>query len=274
MDTIKDKVAVVTGSAQGIGKAVVFALARNGTIVYCLDINDEENQKVADQASVFCHNKCIAYHCDLASVSEINEIFNRILSEVHNVDILINNAGVFTTESILKDSFETILKHYDLNMNVNARGTLLCIKKVADKMAEQGYGEIINVNTNHVKRQLFSVSKNEHNYDASKYAQLAFNESIARELKEAGIRVNAVCPAATRTVMLNNFFDPSDLPLTAERIGKATRHASLLEPEEVAKAIIGMLLWPSNAPFGKEYLLMFSEDCVSLSKRPVEILAL
>lgn len=274
MDTIKDKIAVVTGSAQGIGKSVVFALAQSGAKVYCLDVKDEENRKVAEEASLYCHKQCIACHCDLASISEINEVFDRILLEVHSVDILINNAAVFTTESILKDSFETILEHYELNMSVNARGTLLCIKKVIDKMAEQGCGEIINVNTNHVKRQLFSVSKNEHCYDASKYAQLAFNESIAKELRDAGIRVNGVCPAATRTPMLNDFFDNSDLPLTAKRIGKATRHASLLEPEEVAEAIIGMLLWPSDAPCGKEYLLMFSEDCVSLSKRPVEILAL
>lgn len=272
MDSLQNKVAVVTGSAQGIGKEIAKSLIRLGVIVYGLDINDQKNQEVANECLPL--GKYINVHCDISSPKEINEVFNSIISVENCIDILVNNAAIFTTTSILKDSYSTVLENYEQNMNINTRGTLLCIKKVVDGMAKKGHGEIININTNHVKRKLFSVSKNEHSYDASKYAQLSLNESIARELNEVGIRVNAICPAATRTPMLNNFFKPEDLPLTAEIIGKATHYASLLEPEEVANAVIGMITWPENGVFGKEYLLMYSEDCESLAKRPVEVLAI
>lgn len=175
--------------------------------------------------------------------------------------------------SFIKDTYEHALSDYESNMNVNVRGTFLCSKKAADIMASKG-GHIIHVNTNHIKRYLYSVSANEHNYDASKYAQMALNESMAKELKEYGIRVNAICPAATRTPMLNDFFTSTELPLTAERIGQATRIPSLLEPEEVAEAICGMLCWHKDAPVGKEYLVMYSKDCEKLVKGPVEEFAI
>ena len=267
------KVAVVTGSANGIGRAVAYSLAKKGATVYCLDIDDSENITTAETASQIKGKRCYSLHCDISKAEQIEKTFTRILTDHKQIDILINNAAVFSTISFVNDSYEKALNDYDFNMTTNARGTFLCSKMVAPNMAENRSGHIINVNTNHLKRYIYSVSKNEHSYDASKYAQASINQSLAKELFEYGVRVNAICPASTRTPMLNNFFSHKDLPLTAERIGKATSVASLLEPEEVAEAICGMIFWPYDAPVGREYLVIHSEDCVRISEGPVDELA-
>lgn len=273
MRCFEGQVAVVTGSAQGIGKAIVLALAKEGAVVCCLDIKDKENQQTALDAAQQGNSVCEAYHCDISDPQQINAIFDQIVNRFQKIDILINNAAVFSMMSFVKDTYQKALEDYTYNMDVNARGTFLCTKKVAPFMAQRESGNIINVNTNHIKRYLFSVSKSEHSYDASKYAQLALNESMAKELIQYGVRVNAICPASTRTPMLNGYFKPEDLPLTKETIRKATHYSSLLEPEKVAMAVCGMLQWPKDAPVGKEYLLMYSEDCKKLAAGPVEELA-
>lgn len=264
MNSLDNVIAVVTGSAQGIGKSIALELAKRKAIVCLLDIK-EENSKVALEATKISNNDCIAYKCDVSNPNDVNNVFDDIYLKYGRIDILINNAAVFSMFSLVNDSFEKAIDDYNYNMNTNMLGSFMCIKKVAPIMAKQKHGEIINVNTNHIKRYLYRVSKSEHSYDASKYAQLSLTESAARELSQYGVRVNAICPASTITPMLEGYFKPEDLPLTLEKIAKATHPASLLEPEEVAETVCNMLLWNNDEPVGNAYLLMFSEDCKELS---------
>lgn len=270
INNLKGNIAIVTGTAQGIGLSTMKALLKEGVKVYGLDINEQKNNSEIAELRKIYSNKVVAKTIDLANPEMIDNTFNQIYEAEKRIDILINNAAVFSTISFVNDSYQKALSDYNHNMNVNCRGTFLCSKKVAPIMAKQKSGDIINVNTNHIKRFLFSVSKNEHSYDASKFAQMSISDSMAKELIQYGVRVNGICPAATRTPMLNNFFNPDDLPLTAERLGKSTRIPSLLEPDDVAIAIVGMLKWPKDAPIGKEYLVMYSKDCQKLSLGPVE----
>lgn len=271
MRNLNGKIAVVTGSAQGIGKAVVRSLAKRGVRVMCLDIKDTLNEQTAKEASLI--TPCTAYHCDVSSAQQIDCVFDDILLQHGNIDILINNAAVFSTMSFVSSGYQDALEDFEFNMNTNARSTFLCSKKVAPHMAAKRSGQIINVITNHIKRHLFPPSSNEHSYDASKYAQLALNESLDCELKQYGIRVNAVCPASTRSPMLQNFFDSINMKLTKENIGVCAGHASLLECEEVGEAICNILEWDDDEPTGKAYLLMYSDDCTNLKNGTVEELA-
>lgn len=269
----KEQVAVVTGAADGIGQGIAISLAKRGCRVACLDIADEKNKETADKASRAAGVNCRAYHCDLADPVNIDTTFEAIFRDFGKFDILINNASVFSTMSFVEDSYESALKDYHFNMDINARGMFLCAKKVAPHMAEKGYGHIINVITNHVKRYLFPPSDNEHSYDASKYAQLALNESLDCELKKHGVRVNAICPAATRTPMLQAFFDDLGMELNRETIGKCAGIASLLEVKEVAEAVCYILDWDNTQPTGKAFLVMYSEDCEKLKYGYIEELA-
>lgn len=177
------------------------------------------------------------------------------------------------TMSFVKDSYESALRDWAFNVDTNARSTFLCSKMAAPAMARRGSGEIVNIVTNHVKRYLFPPSNSEHSYDASKYAQLALNESLAEELHPYGIRVNALCPASTRTPMLQEFFDNIGMELTKETIGQVSGTASLLESEEVAEACCAIMNWDDSQPVGQAYLLMYSEDCEELKKGHVARLA-
>ncbi len=262
--------AVVTGAAYGIGREIVFSLAKRGCRVACLDIADDDNVRTAGRASELAGKQCRAYHCDIADPDGIDETFEKIFREFGGIDILINNAGVFSAMSFVGDTYEAALEDFHFNMDVNARGTFLCAKKAAPQMAKRGGGHVINVVTNHVKRYLFPPSDSEHSYDASKYAQLALNESLDCELKAYGIRVNAVCPAATRTPMLQSFFDSLGMEMTKETIGKCTGIPSLLEPDEVAEAVCSILEWDETQPTGKAMLLVHSEDCEKLKYGYVE----
>lgn len=266
------QLAVVTGAAQGIGKGIALALAKRGVRVVCLDIQDPANEQTAAEASAFCKG-CAAMHCNVADAEEVKAVFETIQNTMGTVDILVNNAAVFSTLSMADDSYEQALAHYRENMDCNALGTFLCAKMVAPGMKKQGYGQILNVVTNHVKRYLFPPSSNEHAYDASKYAQLAFNESLDCELKPCGVRVNAICPASTRSPMLQAFFDSIGMALTKENIGKCAGVASLLECDEVGQAACHILSWDADQPTGKAFLLMHSEDCEKLKNGYAEDLA-
>ena len=264
--------AVVTGGAQGIGRSICVALAKRGVCVYSLDVNDKGNKETENRMNLV-GSGCHAVHCDVSDAEEIRKNFEEVLQKKGVIDILVNNAAVFSTMSFVKDSYESVLKDWTFNVDTNARSTFLCSKMVAPAMAQKGLGEIVNIVTNHVKRYLFPPSNSEHSYDASKYAQLALNESLAEELHPYGIRVNALCPASTRTPMLQEFFDNIGMELTKETIGQVSGTASLLESEEVAEACCGIKNWDDSQPVGQAYLLMYSEDCEELKKGHVARLA-
>lgn len=260
----KSKTAVITGGACGIGKGILIELAKKNVRVISLDIDDEANERTIKEASAISEAGASAYHCDLSDPKEINDVFDEVLSNEH-IDILVNNAGIFISSSYLKGTYEEALDIFDRQMNINARGTYLCTKKTAPSMASRGEGAILNIVTNHLQRKYFRPSRNEQAYDPSKWAQYEMTESMHRELIEHGIRVIALCPAATRTPMLQRFFDDYGLPLNAENVGKVTHFASLLEIEDVGRAAVNVLSWDDNEPAGRSYLLIFKEDCDALS---------
>lgn len=260
----KDQVAVVTGAAGGIGRGIALALAKRGLQVVCLDVAHEENCRTAQEAERLSGRVCPAYDCDVSRPDQVDVIFNHIVDRLGRIDVLVNNAGVFSMMSFVDTSYEDAVRDFTFNMGINAFGTFLCAKKAAPVMARQGGGQILNVVTNHMKRWLFPPSNCEHSYDASKWAQYGLNESLACELREHGIRVNAVCPAATRTPMLEGFFDELGLPLNKKTLGECSGFESLLEVEEVAEAACHILDWDDSQPVGKAFLLMYSEDCQRL----------
>ena len=256
--------AVVTGAAKGIGKGIATALAREGVKVCCLDKDDLNNELTVNKINED-GGKAFAMHCDLADPRQIDETFDSILKE-DRIDILVNNVGVFIGNSYLKGTFEEALKVFDEQMAVNARATYLCTKKVAVSMAKRGSGQILNIITNHLARNLYRPSRSEQAYDASKWAQFELNESMDRELKEYGIRVNALCPASTRTAMLQDFFDKAGIELNRENVFKVTHFDALLEIEDLGKAAVNVLSWDEQQPTGNAYLLIYPEDCESLKE--------
>ena len=260
----ENSTALITGGARGIGKGIALSLARRNIRIISLDILDEENEATVKELNSLSGGGAVGYHCDLSNPKEISDVINEILSK-ENIDILVNNAGIFIANSYLKGTYEEALEIFDKQMAVNARATYLCVKKIAPHMVSRGGGHILNIITNHLKRELFRPSRSEQAYDASKWAQYELNESMNRELIEYNIKVNALCPAATRTPMLQGFFDDYGLPLNRENVHKVTHFDSLLEIEDVGEAAWNILNWDDSQPTGKAYLLIYKEDCESLA---------
>ncbi len=258
---LNGKVAIVTGSAVGIGRAFAVALAEEGVDVAGFDVRAAENLEMAREVQSR-RRKGVAIACDVADRNEVRRAVAETLQTFGCVDILVNNAGVFELGTMAGVEFDKAADSYERQLAVNARGTFLCTLAVVPIMRRQGGGAIVNVISNHVHRTRYAAAPVHHAYDASKWAQWSLNETIALELKDDGIRVNGLCPAATDTPMLRSLIPEP----TAEIIGSATGIPSLMMPADVALALVNILKWGPDGPVGQAPLIITREDAEKLAK--------
>lgn len=255
----ENRVAFITGAANGIGKAAALMLARQGATVVSFD-NDEKQNRALETLAPGIH----AITCDCTDMEQIRSAFQEAIRRFQKVDILISNAGDYVDSSMLKDPYEYGLTGLERMLRLFAGSTYAFTLLAAPMMAQQREGVIINVLTNHLHRDVCRVSPEEHAYDAAKYAQMSLNMSMAVELHPYGIRVNAVDPAATYTGMLRSYFADRGMDADVASIEKVTGTGSLMMPEDVALAICNLIREEDPAPVGKNYLLRYPQDCRSL----------
>lgn len=190
------KVAVVTGAAQGIGRAVARRLLEEGAIVALLDMNEEKVRQAASELSLEVSSgdgKAEGYGCNVADREDVKRVFGEIEGRWSKIDILVNNAGI-TRDAMFHKMTE---EQWDQVLDVNLDGIFNCTKAVITGMRQRKYGKIVN---------LASVSAfgnmGQTNYGASKAAVIGFTKCLARESARAGITVNAIAPSYINTEML------------------------------------------------------------------------
>jgi NAD(P)-dependent dehydrogenase (short-subunit alcohol dehydrogenase family) len=201
---LKEKVAIVTGGARGLGRAYALRLAKEGAKVVVADIL-EDGETV--DAILQQGGEAIYTHTDVTDEKSAQEMARKTVEKFARIDILINNAAFFAT--ILKRPFyEISAEEWDAVMAVNLKGPFLCSKAVFPQMKKQGKGKIINVSSGAFYRGL----PNFLHYVVSKGGNVALTRSLAREMGDAGICVNAVAPGFTETEYLKEHpQDPSDV---------------------------------------------------------------
>ncbi len=188
---LENKVAIVTGGAAGIGKAVVTALAEDGASVTIADIrNDLANQTARELEGIGLNVDAVAV--DVSIAAQVEDMVKAVIDKRGGIDILVNNAGIGQNSKLL----ETSEQEWDTLMGVNMKGTFLCSRAVAAEMVRQERGgRIINtVSTAGTNARVGAAA-----YCASKAGLMQFTRALALELGPFGITVNAVGPGLTLT---------------------------------------------------------------------------
>ncbi|MGC9330855.1 MAG: 3-oxoacyl-[acyl-carrier-protein] reductase [Bacteroidales bacterium] len=193
MEILKGKVALITGAARGIGKAIAIRYAQEGADVAFTDIKDDENFKTTEQELKKFGTKVKAYVSNAADFKAAHELAETIVSDFGKIDILVNNAGI-TRDNLLMRMTE---EHWDIVMQVNLKSVFNMTKAFMRQMIKQRQGSIINMSS------VVGVSGNagQGNYAASKSGIIGFTKSVAQELGSRNIRANAIAPGFIETEM-------------------------------------------------------------------------
>jgi len=218
---MRDRVALVTGAAGGIGSAIAARLAREGYRVACSDLTAEAAERAASEIP-----GARGYACDLRREAAVEALRDAVAAEMGDPWLLVNAAGVFFEHEVTELSVE----HWDLVMDVNARGTFLTCKAVLPAMTDAGSGCIVNV----ASTAGITGGHTRAAYNASKGAVVLFTRSLAIDVGHRGIRVNCVAPGLIDTPMAD-WIRLDEVRLAAfERSVPAGRIGT---PEDVADAV-------------------------------------
>ena len=221
---LEGKIALVTGAAQGIGKAISLLLAQRGADIVVSDINIEKAEETAKEIETL-GRKAVATRANVAVFHEVEKMVQEIIDRFSRIDILVNNAGIARDKLLLRMTEED----WDLVLDINLKGTFNCTKAVIRYMSKQRSGKIVNIAS--VVGEMGNAGQA--NYSASKAGVIGFTKTIAREFAGRGINVNAIAPGYIVTPMTDA------LPEKAkEELKRMIPMERLGQPEDVAQAAL------------------------------------
>ena len=237
--SMENKVAIITGAAQGIGRAIALEFATEGVNVLLTDIQGDKLVRVAGEVGER-GRKAITTPADLIHPDQVEAVVQRALEAFGRVDILINSAGGSGDVGILpiEDVSEQV---WDSSVDLNLKATFLCCRAVVPHMRRQGYGRIVNISSSTAKGSFgpLGTSAVRLPYAAAKSGVLGFTYQLAKDLAPEGIYVNAVLPGFILTeqgARVRHRYDAlpqgdRDMMVQGVPLGRPGR------PEEVAKAV-------------------------------------
>lgn len=221
---LTNKVVVITGGARGIGRAAVKKFCEEGAKVVIWDLLEKEGHELENEMRVQNYS-CIFQKVDVTNFQNVEEATKKVIDELKQIDILINNAGITKDATLLKmteEQWQTVL-------NVNLTGVFNCTKAIAPFMVERGKGKIINTSSVVALYGNFGQS----NYVATKSGIIGLTKVWARELGRKGINVNAVAPGFIETEMVQTMPEK-----VLQMMKEKTPLGRLGKPEDIANAYL------------------------------------
>jgi 2-hydroxycyclohexanecarboxyl-CoA dehydrogenase len=218
--TLEDKIAIVTGAGQGIGRAIADKLAAEGATVVVTDLDEASAKQTAAGLP-----GAVAIRADVTDRQDVQAAVDRVMQQFGRVDVLVNNAG-WDKASPFVDSDPA---DWDRAIAVNLYGVLHTCKAVLPIMAGQGGGAVVNLGSDAGR----VGSSGEAVYSAAKGGVIALTKSLAREMARHQVRVNCVCPGPTDTALFASFAGPK----LREALTKAIPFRRLGQPADVANVV-------------------------------------
>ncbi|MBP2638142.1 MAG: fabG 2 [Firmicutes bacterium] len=221
---LKDKVAVVTGSARGLGKSMVLRMAAEGAAVVVSDINYDACVAVKSEIEQ-AGGVAAAIKCDVTKREEVEFLIQETVKLFSKVDIMVNNAGITRDAQMIKMTDE----QWDLVLATNLKSMFLCCQAASKPMIEQGWGRIINISS------IAGVEGNfgQANYSAAKAGAIGLTKTLCKELGKKGITVNVIAPGFMLTEMAEAIPKKiTDAMIARIPVGRAG------QPAEIASAVV------------------------------------
>ena len=223
---LQDKVCIITGAAQGIGKGIAEQFAADGAIVYACDLREGAMDEWAKVCSEQNNTRVIPMYFDVADAAAVKNAFMAIFKEEKHIDALVNNAGVVFNKKIGM----IVRQETELMFRINVIAVIELVQLCSRLMARNGGGSIVNIAS--VTAVLGSPGQSA--YSATKGAIMSFTKSAAKELASQGVRVNAVAPGIVKTERFAELYE-SDGAKIDQRIGRIAL-GRLGTPEDIANA--------------------------------------
>jgi 2-hydroxycyclohexanecarboxyl-CoA dehydrogenase len=224
---LKDRVAIITGGAMGIGKAIAEAMTEEGAKIVIADVSDEAGKMTVE--SINKSGGHASYiRVDVTDFSQIKSAVSEVLNQHNRIDILVNNAGIGIMEPFIDGKEED----WDRLIAVDFKGPVLFSKAVLSSMIKEKYGKIINIasiaGVMAVERQVL--------YSATKGGVIAFTRSLAAEVAPQNINVNAICPGLTATPLVDRGM--KEAPEYFDQLIKEIPLGRPAQPQEIAKLAV------------------------------------
>ena len=234
--TLKDRVVVITGGGQALGRTYAHAFAEQGAIPVIAELNEESGQRVANEITQK-GGRALSIQTNVADEKSVNEMAEAALSEYGRIDCLVNNAAVFSQITIAP-FWELSVEEWQSAMDVNINGAFFCSRAVVPIMQERKWGRIVNIGSiNGQAGQYGHV-----NYAATKSGIHGFTKALAQEGASKGITVNAIAPGYVDTDMVR-----AVPPEVLEKIIAGIPVGRLGHAEDIARGVV--FLTADNAGF-------------------------
>lgn len=223
---LKEKVAIITGGAKGIGRATAILFAHEGAKVVIADCNCKEGERTAERIRKESR-EAIFIPTEVSNAKEVRKMVEKTLKTYHRIDILFNNAGVYARGDVIS----TPEKTWDRIIQVNLKGVYLCSKAVIPVMKKTQGGVIINTSSS---VGLYATASGIAAYAASKGGVTLLTKAMANDHLKDNIRVNCICPGPTDTPLIRKSRTKEQLKAFVNSLPSGR----LVKPEEIAKAIL------------------------------------